>query len=67
MEMTGGFDGPPRGEGHMLVASLQTRSRGGKPKLTRVRGSVTRAGVSLQHWGQSPALVYGRLGEDANK
>lgn len=50
MEMTGGFDGPPRGEGHMLVASLQRRSRGEKPKLTRVSGSVSSTGVSLQHW-----------------
>lgn len=45
MEMTGGFDGPPRGEGHMLVASLQRRSRGEKPKLTRVSGSVSSTGV----------------------
>lgn len=55
MEMTGGFDGPPRGEGHLLVAPLQTRSRGEKPKLTRGQ-RVTGAGVSLQHWGLTPAL-----------
>lgn len=38
-----------------LVAPLQTWSRGEKPELMRVRGSVTQAG------GQSPALVYVRL------
>lgn len=48
--MTGGLDGPPRGGGHMLVASIQTRSRGEKPNLTRVRGSPPTTGVSLQHW-----------------
>lgn len=55
--MTGGLDGLRRGEVHMLAASLQMRSRGEKPNLTGVRGSVTQAGVSLHDWGQSPAPV----------
>lgn len=55
IEMTDGFDGPPWGEDHTLVATLQTWSRGENPKLTGVRGYVTQAG------GQSPRLVYVRL------
>lgn len=55
IEMTDGYDGPYRGEDHMLVAPLQTWSRGEKPEHMGVRGSVTQAG------GQSPALVYVRL------
>lgn len=57
MEMTGGFDGPPRG---VKVTCWQRHFRHGQEVRNRnlrgVRGSVSGAGVSLQHWGHSPAL-----------